>query len=108
MERESDFVVVLITASSLSEANRIANALVREKLAPCVSVVQDVCSTYWWDDDVQSAKESLLIVKTRLDVFDALKDRVLELHSYDVPEIICMTLVKGSEDYLSWMKDYFR
>ena len=108
MERESDFVVVLITASSLSEANRIADALVREKLAPCVGVVPEVCSTYWWDDDVQSAKESLLIVKTRLDVFDALKDRVLELHSYDVPEIICMPLVKGSESYLSWMKDYFR
>ena len=108
MAQESDFVVVLITASSALEANRIADALVREKLAPCVSVVPEVFSTYWWEGDVQSAKESLLIVKTKSDVFEALKNRVLELHSYDVPEIICMPLVKGSENYLSWMKDYFK
>jgi len=108
MKKESDFVVVLITASSQSEANHIADALVHEKLAPCASVVPEVFSTYWWDGDVQSAKESLLIVKTKSDLFEALKDRVLELHSYDVPEIICMPLVKASEDYLSWMKDYLK
>jgi len=108
MEKESGFVVVLITASSAQEANSIAEALVSEKLAPCVSVVAEVSSTYWWDGKVQSAKESLLIVKTSSGVFEALKDRVLELHSYDVPEIICLPLVKASEDYLSWMKDYFK
>ena len=108
MEKESDFVVVLITASSAQEANSIAEALVREKLAPCVSVVPEVSSTYWWDGEVQSAKESLLIVKTSSDVFEALKDRVLELHSYDVPEIICLPLVNASEDYLSWMRGYFK
>ena len=108
MVKEPDFVVVLITASSAAEANIIAGALVRERLAPCVSVAPEVLSTYWWEGDVQSAKESLLIVKTKLDVFEALKDRVLELHSYDVPEIVCMPLVKGSENYLSWMMDYFK
>ena len=108
MEKESQFVVVLITASSAQEASSIAEALVREKLAPCVSVVPEVSSTYWWDGKVQSAKEWLLIVKTSSDVFEALKDRVLELHSYDVPEIICLPLVNGSEDYLSWMRDYFK
>ena len=108
MERESDFVVVFITASSESEAGRIANALVQEKLAPCVSVLPEVHSTYWWDDGVQSAEESLMIVKTKSDVFEALKNRVLELHSYDVPEIICLPLIKGSESYLSWMRDFFK
>ncbi|MBN1593731.1 MAG: divalent-cation tolerance protein CutA [Candidatus Coatesbacteria bacterium] len=108
MERESDFIVVFISASSESEARKIAKTLVQDKLAPCVSVLPEVFSTYWWDDDVQSAEESLLIVKTHLSVFEALKARVKKLHSYDVPEIICVPLIKGSEDYMNWMKDYFR
>ncbi|MCD6326268.1 divalent-cation tolerance protein CutA [bacterium] len=103
-----EFVVVFVTASGLDEAKLIAQSLLKEKLAPCVSIMPQVLSTFWWDGAVQNEEESLCIIKTRFIDFDRLKRRVLELHSYDVPEIICMPILDGSESYFCWMRDFFR
>lgn len=107
MREDSEFVVVYITAPSESEAERIAGALVEERLAPCVNVVPQVLSTYSWEGKIQTDRELLLIVKTRADLFSRLEARVLELHCYEVPEIICLPIVKGSDKYVKWMKDFF-
>ena len=60
-------------------------------------------STYTWEGRVERDTEDLLIVKTRADLFDRLKARVQTLHGYDVPEIIAVPIVQGSESYLAWM-----
>ena len=98
----SEFLVVYITASG-ENAKDLASALVREKLAACVNRIPGVESTYTWEGRVERDTEDLLIVKTRADLFDRLKKRVQALHGYDVPEIIAVPIVQGSESYLEWM-----
>jgi periplasmic divalent cation tolerance protein len=99
----SEQIVVLMTASSQEEANQIADALVGEMLAACVNVVPAITSVYRWEGKVQRGAEWLLIAKSRRDVLDALVQRVQALHSYDVPEVIALPLVGGSEAYLRWL-----
>ena len=98
----SEFLVVYITASG-ENAKDLASALVREKLAACVNRIPGVESTYAWEGRVERDTEDLLIVKTRADLFDRLKERVQALHDYDVPEIIAVPVVEGSESYLEWI-----
>ena len=99
----SELIVVLMTAGSQEEASRIADALVSEMLAACVNVVPGITSVYRWQGEVQHDSEWLLIAKSRRDVLDALVQRVQTLHSYELPEIIALPLVGGSEGYLSWL-----
>ena len=99
----SEFLVVYITAPPGEEAQRLAGTLVQEKLAACVNRIAGVESTYTWEGRVERDTEDLLIVKTRADRFDRLKERVQALHGYDVPEIIAVPIVQGSESYLEWI-----
>lgn len=96
--------VVLVTAPDLEVAERLAEALVEERLATCVNLVSDVTSIYRWDSAVQRANEVLMIVKSTVDGFGKLRRRVLELHPYDVPEVIELDVRGGDPDYLEWVK----
>jgi periplasmic divalent cation tolerance protein len=99
----SEQLVVLITAGSLEEAEHLAHRLVAEMLAACVNVVPSVLSVYQWEGEIQQDQECLLIVKTEREALDNLVQRVHALHSYDVPEIIALPLVGGSQAYLRWI-----
>ncbi len=99
----SEPLVVLMTTGSQEEAERIAQALVAEMLAACVNLVPGVTSVYRWQGQVQRDQEWLLLAKTQRPVLDELVRRVQALHSYDVPEIIALPLVGGSEAYLRWI-----
>ncbi|MGD8626979.1 MAG: divalent-cation tolerance protein CutA [Anaerolineae bacterium] len=99
----SEPLVVLMTAGSEQEAEQIGEALVKSLLAACVNVVPGVTSIYRWEGAIQRDREWLLIAKTRRDVLDEFIDFVLELHSYDVPEILALPLVGGNEAYLRWL-----
>jgi periplasmic divalent cation tolerance protein len=96
-------VVVLMTAGSQDEAERIAQTLVADTLAACVNVVPGVISVYRWEGEIQQDQEWLLVAKSRREVLDDLTHRVQALHSYDVPEIIALPLIGGSEAYLRWI-----
>ena len=98
----SEFLVVYITASG-KNARDLAGALVEEKLAACVNRIPGIESTYTWEGRVERDTEDLLVVKTRAVLFDRLKQRVQEIHGYDVPEIIAVPIVEGSASYLEWM-----
>jgi periplasmic divalent cation tolerance protein len=98
-------LVVYITAPNEDEAAGIARALVESKLAACVNIVRDIRSIYSWQGKIEDEKEVLMIAKTRLKLFNALKTKVLEMHSYSVPEIIAMPIVDGSEEYMNWLKE---
>lgn len=97
-------LVVLITVPSRREATRIGRSLVHQRLAACVNVVPQVTSWFWWKDRVQTAREALLIVKTRRDRFRALERAVKTLHQYTIPEIIALPIVAGSQAYLAWVR----
>ncbi|MEJ2207867.1 MAG: divalent-cation tolerance protein CutA [Anaerolineae bacterium] len=100
---EIEHLVVLVTAGSEEEALKIARGLVKSMLAACVNIVPGITSIYRWQDEVQEDHEWLLVVKTRWDVLDEVIQQVQALHSYDVPEVIALPLVGGSQDYLHWL-----
>ncbi len=101
----SEGIIVLITASSGDEAVKIAAALVNEHLAACVNIVPEVRSLFFWEGKTQDAREVLLVCKSRLPLIEKLIERVKELHSYTVPEIVALPIVAGSRDYLAWVKE---
>ena len=96
-------ILVMATASSMEEGERIAAAVVREQLAACCNIVPGIRSIYTWKGEICDEKEVLLLMKTRADLFTPLKERVRELHSYEVPEIISFTIDSGLDDYLAWI-----
>lgn len=100
---KQDKVVVLITASSEDEASKIAGVLLDNKKAACVNIVPQVSSLFRWQGKIDSARESLLLVKTEASMLDEVVRLVREIHSYDVPEIIALPIVGGSRDYLEWI-----
>jgi periplasmic divalent cation tolerance protein len=99
--------VILVTAP-LEEAKTIAKAIVEERLAACVNVVERVSSFYIWEGELQEDSEALLIIKTVGHNVDALEKRIKELHSYEVPEFITLQVQEGSEEYLAWIDEVTR
>jgi len=100
-----EFIVVYVTAGSPSEGDRLARALVDERLAACVNRIAPVQSVYRWEGKLEQSEEQLLIIKTQRCLFAALEKRVRELHSYSVPEIVALPIIDGSQDYLRWLGD---
>ena len=101
----SEFVVVFVTVGSADEGDRLARALVESRLAACVNRVKSVQSIYRWQGKIESSEEELLIVKTRRDLFERLKEKIQQLHSYQVPEIIALPIIEGNENYLRWLDE---
>ncbi len=101
----SEPVIVYITAPGEEEAAGLARTLVESKLAACVNILNNIRSIYSWQDNIEDDREHLLIVKTQRHLFDRLAEKVREIHSYDVPEIIAMPIVEGSLDYLKWLQE---
>ena len=101
--KEADRIVVFITVSGEAEARKIAEMLVNGKKAACVNIVPRVDSLFRWEGKLDAARESLLMVKTRASLFPEIAELVKRVHTYEVPEIIALPIVAGSEDYLKWL-----
>ena len=101
----SPYCVVLITASTSKEADKISMALLKSKLAACVNVVPKITSSYWWKGRIEKASESLLIVKTKKSRVPKLIQKVKSVHSYTVPEVISLPILQGNPDYLRWIDE---
>ena len=100
--------IVLTTAANAEEAGRLARTLVEERLAACVSLVPGVESVYRWKGQVESAAETLLLIKTSVEQLTALEARLHELHSYETPEFLVLQVEAGSSPYLEWLQGNLR
>jgi periplasmic divalent cation tolerance protein len=99
----TEALVVLCTCGSEQEALRIANALIEDRAAACVNILPAVQSVYRWQEKIETAQEILLIVKTTQERFRAVERKIVELHSYDTPEIIALPVTEGLKKYLAWL-----
>jgi periplasmic divalent cation tolerance protein len=99
----SEYVVVLVTVASDEEGRIIAAALVEEKLAACASLIMPVRSFYRWEGVLQDETEGMLVIKTGAAMLERLTERVKALHSYDLPEVIALPIIGGSQGYLDWL-----
>lgn len=98
-----DAIVIFCTVPTKDDAKKISNAIVSEHLAACVSIVDKVHSVFSWNSELCNENEMLLIIKTRRELFDKIEAVIKALHSYNVPEIIALPVIVGSEDYLGWI-----
>ena len=96
-------ILVLSTASSRTEALKIAQALLDKRLAACVNILPSLTSLYWWKGRKEKASEVLLLIKTKKSAFKKLEQMIRKMHSYSVPEIIAIPLTAASKPYLNWM-----
>jgi periplasmic divalent cation tolerance protein len=101
----TDIVTVLVTVSGEEEAVRIARSLVQERLAACANLVPGIRSIYRWKGEIWDTAELLLLIKTRAALFPALQQRIRQLHSYEVPEIVALPIIAGWPDYLNWVQE---
>ena len=100
----TEFIQVLITTDREDDAQRIARELVARRLAGCVHVLGPIQSTYHWEGKIESAEEWRLEIKTRRDHFGELEKAIRQLHTYDVPQILALEIVEGSQPYLDWLR----
>lgn len=103
---DKEYIIVLITTPSKEVGEKIANALLEKKLAACVNMMAPIFSLYTWEEEINCDDEVLLIVKSRADLFES--DLIPVVHPYDVPEIIALPIIMGSQDYLGWIDEVTR
>jgi periplasmic divalent cation tolerance protein len=99
----TDKIVVFSTCADEQEAERLARALVEQRLAACVTVAPRVRSYYRWKGEIETADECLLVIKSSRDLFDSLRAVLETAHSYEMPEAIAIPVVDGAPNYLNWL-----
>jgi periplasmic divalent cation tolerance protein len=101
----SERLVAFSTAGTAEDAERIARALVERRLAACVNVVPGVTSIYRWKGEVCRDEERLLVIKTRADRLEALREALVGFHPYEVPELVALPIAAGHAPYLAWLDE---
>jgi periplasmic divalent cation tolerance protein len=101
----AEYVVVLVTAPSLAEAESLATGLLEAKLVACANLLPGVQSLFWWDGRIDRADEVLLVMKTRSERLDAVVEAVAAAHSYEVPEVVALPILGGHAPYLRWIDE---
>ena len=104
-EQSTEVRVVLTTTASIEVAEGIAGALVEERLAACATMVPGVVSLYRWEGALRREGEVLVVLKTTGERVESLRSRLVELHPYDVPEVLALGVQAGHEPYLAWVRD---
>jgi len=99
----SSFIVIFMTAPDREEAVKIARQLLNDRLIACANIIGPVSSLFWWKGKVEKAKEFLVFMKSRRNLFEKLSARIKEMHSYEVPEIIALPILKALPSYLDWL-----
>ena len=99
----TEYIQIYTTTENKDDARIIAETVVKKRLAACAQVVGAITSTYWWEGAIEEAEEWLCIMKSRKDLYGKLEEAILDVHSYDVPEIVAVPIVSGSQSYLQWL-----
>ncbi len=105
MEANCSALIVVTTVAGPDEAARIGRMLVEERLAACATFVPGAQSIYRWKDGIESAAETLLLLKTNVDNLKSLEARLHQLHGYETPEFLVLGVDAGSEPYLAWLRE---
>jgi periplasmic divalent cation tolerance protein len=103
--RVTDFIQITTTTSTESAAQAIANALVERRLAVCAQVIGPITSTYWWPEEIETAEEWLCVIKSSKNRYKETEHAILELHSYETPEILVTPVTAGNARYLAWIDE---
>jgi len=98
-------IIIYTTCPNKEEAQKISKALVEERLVACANIMAPHEAVYRWEDKIEEAEEVAVIFKTRAELFEAAKDKIVELHSYDCPCVVSWPITKGHTPYLAWVAE---
>lgn len=101
----NDKIVLFVTCSSVDEGESISSALVKSRLVACVNIIDSVKSIFFWNGNLDTEQEVLLVCKSVHGLLDGIIAKVKSLHSYDCPEVIALPIVGGSAEYLAWIDE---
>ena len=104
----ADYIQLFTTMERRDDAEIIAREVVKKRLASCAQVVGPIKSTYWWKEKIEQTEEWLCIMKSRSDLYDELEEAINSIHPYEVPEIVAVPIVSGSQSYLEWLDNEVR
>lgn len=102
------FFEIITTVDTMEEAEKIARAVVEKNLVACAQISGPIVSIYRWKGNVEQAKEWRITMKSRKDLYGNIEKTIMSLHPYEVPEIIAIPILEGSEKYLEWIKETTR
>lgn len=100
-----DYIIILCTINSIENAETIANNLVQDRLAACINIIPQIQSVYFWNGKIQNDEEFLLLIKTKKNLFNSVKEKIEKLHPYEIPEIISIDIADGNKNYFDWIKN---
>jgi len=100
-----EYIQIITTTDKKQNAEKIAKTLVEKRLAGCVQILGPIVSTYWWKDNIETAEEWLCFIKSKRELYDELEKVIKEIHPYEIPEIIAISIVAGSKKYLEWLSN---
>jgi periplasmic divalent cation tolerance protein len=100
---DKKYILILVATKDKQEAEKITKALLNERLIACGNIAGPVTSFFHWSGQIEKSEECLVVMKSRMDLFAQVVERVKGLHSYEVPEILALPIVDGSKTYLDWM-----
>jgi periplasmic divalent cation tolerance protein len=101
---KDNYIIIFVTTKDRTEAEQLSQSLLKDRLIACANLVNPIDSFFFWQNKIERADECLIIMKSRLDLFKQIEERVKGLHSYEVPEVLAFPIVDGSKDYLDWME----
>ena len=105
---ENTLIIIIVTTANIEEAQKISQTLLEERLIACANIVGPVASHFHWGGKVERAEEFLVLMKSRNDLFEAVSAKVKALHSYEVPEVLALSVVAVSRAYLDWLSASLR
>jgi periplasmic divalent cation tolerance protein len=100
-----EYIQVFTTTKKKEDAEKIAKALTKKRLAGCIQIVGPIVSTYWWKGNMETVREWLCLIKSKKTLYNELEKAIKEVHSYETPEIIAVPIISGSKDYLGWLNN---
>ena len=100
-----DYIQVFTTTETKGDCERIANTLLKKRVAGCVQILGPILSTYWWKGNVETTEEWLCIIKSKRDLYSEIEKAIKHAHPYETPEIISMPIIDGSKEYLNWLSN---
>lgn len=99
----TEYIQIYTTTENKDDAGMIAKRVVENRLAACAQVVGPITSTYWWEGAIEETEEWCCIMKSRKNLYEELEKAILDVHPYDVPEIVAVPIVSGSQKYIQWL-----
>lgn len=101
-------IIVFMTTATHQEAEKITGKLLDQKLIACANITGPVSSLFWWKGKISREKEFLVLMKTRAELFEELAKTIKQMHSYEVPEIIAVPILRGDQSYMEWLNNSLR